>query len=216
MQRRWITASTAALGGVALLLTAASPASAIPERRADIPRETLADGDGWAAAGTGTTGGSAATPEHVFTVGDRAGLVAAVAGDEPKIVIVSGVIDANTDDAGAPLTCADYARDGYTLDAYLAAYDPAVWGWDQEPSGPIEDARAASQAAQRARIDIRVGANTTLIGLPAPRSRAPPCRSRTSRTSSSAASRSRTRTTASRRGTRPTARPATGTPSRTC
>ena len=166
MQRRWITASTAALGGVALLLTAASPASAIPERRADIPRETLADGDGWAAAGTGTTGGSAATPEHVFTVDDRAGLVAAVAGDEPKIVIVSGVIDANTDDAGAPLTCAVYARDGYTLDAYLAAYDPAVWGWDQEPSGPIEDARAASQAAQRARIDIRVGANTTLIGLP--------------------------------------------------
>ena len=166
MQRRWITAGTAALGGVALLLTAASPADAIPDRRADIPRETLADDDGWAAAGTGTTGGSAATPEHVFTVGDRAALVAAVAGDEPKIVVVSGVIDANTDDTGAPLTCADYARDGYTLDAYLDAYDPAVWGWDAEPSGPVEDARAASQAAQRERIDIRVGANTTLIGLP--------------------------------------------------
>ena len=130
MQRRWITTGAAALGGVALLLTAASPANADPDRRADIARETLAAGDGWAAAGTGTTGGSAATPEHVFTVGDRAGLVAAVAGDEPKIVVVSGVIDANTDDTGAPLTCADYARDGYTLDAYLAAYDPAVWGWD--------------------------------------------------------------------------------------
>ena len=84
----------------------------------------------------------------------------------PRSSYVSGVIDANTDDTGAPLTCADYARDGYTLDAYLAAYDPAVWGWDQEPSGPVEDARAASQAAQRERIDIRVGANTTLIGLP--------------------------------------------------
>ncbi|MDR6904326.1 pectate lyase [Agromyces sp. 3263] len=166
MQRRWITAGVATLGGVALLLTSAVPAHADPSPRTDAARETLAAGDGWASAGAGTTGGSTATPEHVFTVDDRAGLVAAVAGDEPKIVYVSGVIDANTDGAGAPLTCADYARGGYTLDAYLAAYDPAVWGWDSEPSGPVEAARAASQAAQRERIDIRVGANTTLIGLP--------------------------------------------------
>ena len=172
MQRRWITASAAALGGIALLLTAAAPAHAAAppqahaDRTSDAAREPLAAGDGWASAGAGTTGGSAATAGQVFTVHDRAGLVAALAGDAPKIVYVAGVIDANTDDTGAPLTCADYARDGYTLDDYLAAYDPAAWGWEQEPSGPIEDARAASQAAQRERIDIRVGANTTLIGLP--------------------------------------------------
>ena len=170
MQRRWITASAAALGGIALLLIGAAPAQAAApahdHRGSDAAREPLAAGDGWASAGAGTTGGSAAPAGQVFTVHDRAGLVAALAGDAPKIVYVAGVIDANTDDTGAPLTSADYARAGYTLDDYLAAYDPAVWGWEQEPSGPIEDARAASQAAQRARIDIRVGATTTLIGLP--------------------------------------------------
>ncbi|MBT0995085.1 polysaccharide lyase family 1 protein [Cellulomonas sp. DKR-3] len=128
-----------------------------------LARQVLPDGDGWGSAGEGTTGGSAA-PTHV-TVTDRAELVAAVAGDEPKIVFVAGTIDANTDDAGNPLTCEDYARDGFSYDDYLAAYDPAVWGWDSEPSGPVEDARVASMAAQRERIEIKIGANTTLVGL---------------------------------------------------
>lgn len=129
-----------------------------------LARQTLRPGDGWGSAGAGTTGGSAAlTPVVVST---RAELVAAVAGDEPKIVLVRGTIDANTDDEGHPLTCADYARDGFSYDDYLAAYDPQVWGRDTEPSGPVEDARVASAAAQRARIEIRIGANTTLVGLP--------------------------------------------------
>ena len=55
------------------------------------------------------------------------------AGDQPKIIYVRGRIDANTDDAGRRLSCADYARDGYTLQDYLATYDPAVWGRDAEP-----------------------------------------------------------------------------------
>lgn len=166
MHRRRMTAA-ATIGALALLVAGALPASAGGggDHRYDVGRQTLAADDGWGSAGAGTTGGSTASDENVLTVTNRAELVAAVAGDEPKIVYVRGTIDANTDDAGNPLSCEDYARDGYTLEAYLAAYDPEVWGWEEEPSGPIEDARAASQAAQRERIDIRVGSNTTLIGL---------------------------------------------------
>ncbi|WP_353809563.1 pectate lyase family protein [Agromyces sp. SYSU T00194] len=168
MQRRWIGTTVAAASGLALLLAGSGPAWADAPRvhLDDLGRAVLADGDGWGSAGNGTTGGSAADDDHVVTVTDRAGLVAAVAGDEPKIVYVDGVIDANTDDDGAPLACTDYARDGYTLDAYLAAYDPAVWGWEDEPYGPLEDARDASSDAQKERIDIRIGSNTTIIGLP--------------------------------------------------
>src|SRR5690606_24794974 len=55
-----------------------------------------------------------------------------------------------------------YAQDGYTLEGYLEAFDPAHW--EGEASGPMEDARDASQAAQRAQIRVNVGGNTTLIG----------------------------------------------------
>lgn len=137
-----------------------------PARVTGVDRQTLDSGDGWGSAGSGTTGGSAADRAHVHTVTNRNELAAAVAGNEPKIVRVAGRIDANTDDHNRPLSCTDYARNGYTLAAYLAAYDPAVWGWDTEPAGPIEDARAASQKAQAARIQIPVGSNTTIIGLP--------------------------------------------------
>lgn len=122
-------------------------------------RAPLPDDDGWAAAGAGTTGGSAAA--GTVTVRTRDELAAAVAGDEPKIVLVSGVID------GLPETgCADLADPGYTLDTYLATYDPAVWGRDEDPSGPLEEARERSVANQKAVTQIEVGANTTVFGLP--------------------------------------------------
>ncbi|MFD9738710.1 pectinesterase family protein [Umezawaea sp. NPDC059074] len=141
------------------------PTAAATPAGHDVGREVLRAGDGWASSGTGTTGGSTATAEHVHTVRNRAELVAALADPAPKIVQVMGVIDANTDDAGKPLSCTDYAVDGYSLDAYLAAYDPAVWGRDQEPSGPLEDARAASAAKQGATIGLAVTSNTTIVGL---------------------------------------------------
>ncbi len=75
----------------------------------------------------------------------------------------------DTDDRGRRLSCTDYARDGYTLAGYLAAYDPATWGWDEEPRGPLEDARRASGAVQSAQISVPIGSNTTIIGLPGAR-----------------------------------------------
>ncbi|MEV5436158.1 pectate lyase [Streptomyces sp. NPDC052682] len=132
----------------------------------DIGRDTLPAGDGWAAHGTGTTGGAAADDAHVHTVTDRAGLVRALDGgsDTPKIIKIAGTIDANTDDDGDHLDCADYATGGYRLEKYLAAYDPRTWG-SARPSGPQEEARQASAARQAERIVLPVGSNTTLVGL---------------------------------------------------
>ncbi|KAF1714090.1 pectate lyase [Pseudoxanthomonas sangjuensis] len=149
----------------------------LPAAAADLGREPLPANDGWASLPTtalpdGTTGGSAATADRVHRVRDRNGLVAALAFPDatPKIIEIEGVIDANVDADGHPLACADYARPDpqtgeiYSLDAYLAAYDPATWG-RADPSGPQERARAASASAQQSRVRIRIPANTTIVGV---------------------------------------------------
>ncbi len=130
----------------------------------DLSREVLEAGNGWASSGTGTTGGAFAPKGNVHTVRNRAELVAALAAPAPRIIKVKGVIEANTGADGKALKCADYATGGYRLDAYLAAYDPAVWGRDREPEGPLEDARAASARNQAAVIALNVGSDTTIIG----------------------------------------------------
>lgn len=150
----------------ALTLASSLPASAATE--VDVARQALPANDGWGAATTGTTGGAAADAAHVFIVTNRAEFVAALNNQDPtpKIIKVLGTIDANVDDAGNPVTCDDYAAGtGYTLDGYLAAYDPAVWGRTRVPSGPMEDARRAAQQKQGQRIQIRIGSNTTIIGV---------------------------------------------------
>jgi pectate lyase len=142
----------------------------------DIGREVLAPNDGWAASGSGVTGGSQAVPAQIYTVTNRRELIAALnngvassaspsnPSNEPKIIYVTGTIDANVDDANNPLQCEDYYTNGYTLEAFLATYDPAVWG-EEEVSGPLEDARIASRNVQQARVRIRPGSNTTIVGM---------------------------------------------------
>ena len=159
-------AALASAAAASILALGVVPAGA--DAGADLGRATLPANDGWASATTGTTGGSAADADHVFTVSTRSQLVAALGkttNTAPKIILVRGTIDGNVDDADEPLSCADYQRDGYTLAGYLAAYDPAVWGRTAEPSGPLEDARVASQKTQAARMQIKVSPNTTIIGL---------------------------------------------------
>ncbi|KRG69543.1 pectate lyase family protein [Pseudoxanthomonas dokdonensis] len=138
----------------------------------DLGREVLPANDGWASLPTeqlphGTTGGSAADEAHVYTVRNRNELVAALNFPDatPKIIRIAGVIDANVDDGNQPLGCDDYSQGtGYTLPAYLAAYDPAVWG-REDPSGPLEDARKAAAAVQQLRVRIKIPANTTIVGV---------------------------------------------------
>lgn len=145
-----------------LFMAALTAATLLSPTATDPGHQALPAKDGWA---NGTTGGSAATAGHVTTVSTRDQLAAAVKGDTPKIVYVSGTIDANTDSSGKALSCQDYAVDGYTLAGYLKAYDPATWGRTKVPSGPQESARAASESAQAARVEIKVGANTTIVGV---------------------------------------------------
>jgi pectate lyase len=162
-------AGCAALAAGVLPIAAAQAGGGAPASApasADPARATLPAGDGWGSAEGGVTGGSAADAEHVYTVTTRAELAAALGAGEPgtpKIIKVSGIIDANTDDQGNPLSCEDYATDGYTLQGYLEAYDPDTWG-NEMPSGPMEDARLASAARQAERVVLPVGSNTTIIG----------------------------------------------------
>ncbi|MFF1873988.1 pectate lyase [Streptomyces sp. CB03911] len=136
-------------------------------------RAVLAANDGWASATTGTTGGARADAAHTVTVRTRAQLVAALGGTNatngadatPKIIYISGTVDLNSDDSARHLNCQDYSTDGYSLAAYLAAYDPAVWGTTTEPSGAQEDARAASAKLQGEQVQINVGSNTTIVGV---------------------------------------------------
>jgi pectate lyase len=155
-----------------LSLTAQIPVHA--NGRRDLGTEVLGSQDGAAAMGVGVTGGSVAAPEQVYTVSNRRELVAALnngvfpASSTPsnvaKIIYVTGTVDLNVDDNNNPLTCTDYNRNGYTLEAFLATYDPAVWG-RVPPTGPLEAARVASQAAQQARVRMRIGSNTTIVGV---------------------------------------------------
>ncbi|MGW0606548.1 pectate lyase family protein [Streptomyces sp. NPDC002640] len=168
---------TAVVGCTALALAVTSAgavhASAAADHRApagrapaDPARQVLPHNDGWAAADGGTTGGAAADAAHVYTVDTWAELKAAVGNGDgtPRIIRVAGTLDANSDATGAPLSCDDYATGGYSLEGYLAAYDPATWG-DAEPSGPMEEARVASARQQAAQIRLDLGPNTTLVGI---------------------------------------------------
>lgn len=141
----------------------------------DLGREVLPLNDGWASYGPGVTGGSAVDLDHVYIVTNRSELIAALndgfypppstsPSNTPKIIYISGVIDVNVDDNHNPLACEDYNRNGFTWEAFLATYDPAVWG-RVAPSGPLENARLASRDVQQERVRIRVGSNTTIVGL---------------------------------------------------
>ncbi|MEU3291999.1 polysaccharide lyase family 1 protein [Streptomyces longwoodensis] len=136
----------------------------------DLYHQTLAAKDGWASSGTGTSGGAKADAAHTFTVSTRAELVKAlgsVSDTTPRVIKVKGTIDANTDASGRKLTCADYAAGtGYSLSAYLKAYDPATYGRSKLPSGTQENARAAAQKKQAAQIVFKVPAHTTVVGVP--------------------------------------------------
>ncbi|WP_369035268.1 pectate lyase family protein [Streptomyces adonidis] len=166
--RRTVLASTAAVAAAGL--GAAVFAMNANAGAVDLAHQVLPAKDGWAASGTGTTGGAQADSAHVFTVSTRAQLVKALGSatnSTAKIIRIKGTIDANTNDAGKKLTCADYAAGtGYSLTAYLKAYDPATYGRSKLPSGTQEKARAAAQAAQAKNIAFKVPANTTLVGVP--------------------------------------------------
>lgn len=171
MRKLLVLASFAIIAPVAIAALTAASGGVLPAstRQAEtLAREILGPNDGWAAFSTGTTGGSTAEEDHVYFVTNRWDLKAALAplaGNPPRIIIVAGTIDANVNDNNEPLTCGDYAvGTGYTLEKYLAAYDPARWGRARVPSGRLEMARAAAATVQRNRITFDIPSNTTMVG----------------------------------------------------
>lgn len=149
------------LGCTALVLTVTGPAAQAAAPARDLGHQTLAAGDGWGSDAGGTTGGSAADADHVYTVTTWAEFKAALkdGGSAPKIIKVKGMIDAVSEG------CEAFTTGGYDLQQYLKDYDPAVWGNDKVASGPQEDARVASAANQDSVIKAAVPSNTTIVGV---------------------------------------------------
>jgi pectate lyase len=162
------SALAATQAGLAQAGFAAAAAASVPASALNLARQTLPANDGWASAGAGTTGGSAADDAHVAVVRTRAELIAALGGNAttngqnttPKIILVSGRID-----LAEGRSCDAFADPAYNLDAFLAAYDPAVWGRATKPTGPLEEARVRSARNQSDQIRVNVGSNTTIVGI---------------------------------------------------
>jgi pectate lyase len=165
--------------------------------RADLGRETIRTDDGWAAwsgptfpdgverqAGP-TTGGAAAAPTEVYEVDTWQELRDALAGREggsqsdarsnqtPRIVYVTGPLDAFTTADGTRLTCENFASqvtvgdtgEPFSMDDYIAHYDPSgPWG-RVDPSGPLEEARVRAASLQAAQTQQHVGSNVTIVGV---------------------------------------------------
>lgn len=163
----------------------------------DLGRAVIAPGDGWASwsgptfperverQAEPTTGGAAAAPAEVYEVDTWQELRDALAGraggsqndarfnQTPRIVYVTGPIDAFTAADGTRLTCDDFASqitvagtgEPFSMDDYIAHYDPAgPWGWT-DPSGPLEEARVAAAHLQAAQTQQHVGSNVTIVGV---------------------------------------------------
>ncbi|MFJ8603741.1 polysaccharide lyase family 1 protein [Streptomyces shenzhenensis] len=154
-----------AVSCTALVLAVTGTAAAQPAHRADVTRQVLPANDGWGAHGTGTTGGAAADRAHVYTVTTWEEFKAALAdgGSAPKIVRVSGTIDADGPD------CASFQAPGYDFATYLDTYSPENWGrertLDDEPADSPEGLRRASAARQDTFIKAFVPADTTIVGI---------------------------------------------------
>lgn len=169
MKKTWTTLLAASLMAISF-----SSAYAAPN---ELGREVLGPNDGWAAAKTmnleGTRGGAAADANHVYTVTNRSELIQALKGDKektqdndtPKIIYIKGTILMNVDEKNEELTAEDYSEStDYDFQAYREAYDPKVWGMQEEVFGPQEDARAKAQKKQSDQIMVKIGSNTSIIG----------------------------------------------------
>jgi len=149
---------------------------------------------GWATVDGSVTGGEGAKSENIYVVENRAQLIEALYGsadanlnnpasDVPKIIYIKGTIDLTAGADGKSMTGSDFMamceeETGYSdydtfYNDYRAAYDPAVWnkqdlaknGRPPMVNGALEDARGCYQKAQASYAVLRVGSNTSLLGV---------------------------------------------------
>ena len=130
-------------------------------------REALPKQDGFASVGNGTTGGANATEQNVFKVTNKKEFVSALKNRKnttPKIVLVYGTIDFDTDDNGKPLTMKEYMVDGYDFQQYLETHKPHSTA-PKSLKDEQEAKRKASQKNQSKSITVHVPSNTSIIGM---------------------------------------------------
>ena len=130
-------------------------------------REALPNQDGFASVGNGTTGGANATEQNVFKVTNKKEFVSALKDRKnttPKIVLVYGTIDFDTDDNGKPLTMKDYMVDGYDFQQYLETHKPQSTA-PKSLKDEQEAKRKASQKNQSKSITVHVPPNTSISGM---------------------------------------------------
>jgi pectate lyase len=140
--------------------------------------QTTPAGKRWLGFGPGgTTGGSDAADENIFTINNRAELVKALQANgtpgEAKIILVKGTINLCVDDNNNELFEKDYTDPGYNFEDYVEAYKPSIWNVKLESNGrplrsltgPLEEARKKSAEKQKKRILIEVTSNTSIIGI---------------------------------------------------
>ena len=121
-------------------------------------REALPKQDGFASVGNGTTGGANATEQNVFKVTNKKEFVSALKNRKnttPKIVLVYGTIDFDTE---------DYMADGYDFQQYLETHKPQSTA-PKSLKDEQEAKRKASQKNQSQSITVHVPANTSIIGM---------------------------------------------------
>lgn len=142
-------------------------------------------------SGRVTNGGGGADAAHTYTVTSRTELVRALYPDAviaedgtfssangadptPKLIYVRGTISLSSNAAGRELTLEDYACEGYDFEAFKAAYSPNEWNTvliDGAPReilpcpGTQEELRRCSVRRQRAVVELKVGSNTSILGL---------------------------------------------------
>ncbi|MFD2691126.1 polysaccharide lyase family 1 protein [Streptomyces phyllanthi] len=125
---------------------------------------------GWASVNGGTTGGSGAAPEAVWTVSTRAELKEALAnrGDPkaPKVIRVRGDINGHEADDGTLLGEQDYAP-GYDLAKYMSCFGEDGTEWSDSRHDYCKQQRTLRQTGsnrEKQQIQLTVPSNTTLIG----------------------------------------------------
>ncbi|WP_315451847.1 pectate lyase [uncultured Selenomonas sp.] len=133
----------------------------------DFIREVLAKNDGFAAEGSGTTGGAAAGQDNIFRVTNRQEFIAALGNrknTEPRILMIYGTIDFDMDADGKRLTMEDYMAEGYDFQQYLESHAPHSTA-PQSRKEEQEAKRKQSQKNQEKNIMVHVPANTSIIGI---------------------------------------------------
>ena len=143
------------------------PSAQSSTEKPDFIREALAKDDGFAAEGSGTTGGAAAVEGNVFRVTNRQEFIAALGNrknTEPRILMIYGTIDFDADADGKHLTMEDYMAEGYDFQQYLESHAPHSTA-PKSQKEEQEEKRKQSQKNQAKNIMVHVPANTSIIGI---------------------------------------------------